>query len=105
MGGKVNYYANGICSLLCGMRENSVFSREHYFGFHTGSHYSMFSVEVLKAMGDPVCLGCKIAVFCFIIFFLLRTVVYCFQIQYPKKALFNVFINMLLLCYLTIQMK
>ena len=67
---------------------------------YINSHYSMFSVEVLKAMGHPVCLGCKIALFCCIIFFLLRTVVYCFQIQYAKKALFNVFINMLVLCYL-----
>ena len=36
---------------------------------YINSHYSMFSVEVLRAMEDPACLGCKIAVFCFIIFF------------------------------------
>ena len=74
---------------------------------YMNSHYSMFSVEVLKAMGHPVCLGCKISLFCCIIFclFLLRTVAYYFQIQYDKKALFNVFINMFSLCDLTIQMK
>ena len=36
---------------------------------YKNSHYSMFSVEVLKAMGHPVCLGCNIAHFCCIIFF------------------------------------
>ena len=36
---------------------------------YMNSHYSMFSVEVLKAVGHPVCLGCKIALFCCIIFF------------------------------------
>ena len=66
---------------------------------YINSHFSVFC-RGFKSRGASSLFGLQSSTFCCIIFFLLRTVVYCFQIQYAKKALFNVFINMLVLCYL-----